>query len=590
MARIRARNVLVGGLAIVGGLGILAAAAWGLAGWAGKKRVPPVTVLEVDFERGLVEYVPDEPVARYLLSKPLVVLDVVLALERASADERVAALVARVGAARMGMAQVQEVRDAVLGFRARGKRAIAYAETFGEFGPGNAAYYLATAFDEIRLQPSGDVGLTGLVFRTPFLRGTLDKLGIVPRLGRRREYKSLPDLLTGRGYSRPHREALSRIMDSMYGQIVRGISESRKLSEEEVRRIADRGPLSAAEAAEANLVDGLAYRDEVYAQVRERAGASASFLSLSEYLDRAGRPHREGTAVALIYGVGSIRRGESRYLPAAGRFVMGPDTVAAAFRDAVEDPQVRAILFRVHSTGGSYVASDTIRREVARARGAGKPVIVSMGDVAASGGYMISLPADRIVAQPATVTGSIGVFAGKLVTAGFWNRLGVSWDEVHSAENATLWDSTQDYTPAQWERLQEMLDRIYADFTEKTAAERKLPPERVREVARGRSWTGEDARERGLVDELGGFPAALRLAREAAGIPGDAPVRLKPIPAGKPLWKRLWEGRPSGGEAASAALAELLETVRPLVRAGRDLDDGAGADGVLAVPDPASAR
>lgn len=589
MSRIRARNVLVGTLAVAGGLAILAASTWGLVRWAAKKRVPAVTVLEVDFERGLVEHVPDEPVARYLLSKPLVVLDVVLALERASADDRVAALVARVGASRMGMAQVQEVRDAVRGFRAKGKRAIAYAETFGEFGPGNAAYYLATAFDEVYLQPSGDVGLTGLIFRTPFLRGALDRLGIAPRLDRRREYKSFPNLLTEREYTRPHREALSRIMDSMYGQIVRGISESRELSEEEVRRIADRGPLPGSRAVEANLVDGLAYRDEVYAKVREAAGASARFLSLPEYLDRAGRPHRKGAAVALIYGVGSIRRGESRYLPAAGRFVMGPDTVAAAFRDAVEDPQVRAILFRVDSPGGSYVASDTIRREVARAREAGKPVIVSMGDVAASGGYMVSLPAARIVAHPATVTGSIGVFAGKLVTSGFWNRLGVSWDEVHSAENATLWASTEEYTPAQWERLQEMLDRIYGDFTEKTAAERKLSPERVREVARGRSWTGEDARKLGLVDELGGFPAALRLARETAGIPGDAPVRLKPFPGRKPLWKRLWEWRSSGGEAGSAALAELLETIRPLARVGRDLE-GDGADGVLAVPETEPAR
>ena len=585
MSFTKTRKILVGYLAVVGGLVIVGALTYGSVSWMGKKRVPPKTVLEVDFERGLVEYVPDDPVARFMLAKPQVLLDVVDALSRASEDDRVVALVARVGTARMGMAQIQEVRDAVLAFRGKGKPAIAYAETFGEFGPGNTAYYLATAFDEIYLQPSGDVSLTGLIFRTPFLRGTLDKLGVVPRVDHRREYKSLKNLLTERKYTKPHREASRRVMESMFGQIVKGISEARNLSEEEVKRIVDRGPLLGKGAVDAKLVDGLAYRDEVYARVKEKAGGDAGYLSLPDYLDRAGRPDRKGATVALIYGVGAIRRGESRYHPAMGRFFMGPDTVAAAFRAAIEDEDVRAILFRVDSPGGSYVASDTIWRETVRAREAGKPVIVSMGNAAASGGYMVSMAADRIVAQPATVTGSIGVFAGKMVTSAFWKKVGVSFDEVHTSENATLWAATEDYTPAQWARLQEILDRIYGDFTAKTERGRNLPREKVLEIAKGRAWTGEDAKSLGLVDELGGFSVALRLARKAAGIPEGAPIRVKAFPERKPLWKRTWERRPSRAEGTAAALVDILETVQPLAREAGDLGLGF-SPGVLTMPEP----
>ncbi|HEU5360334.1 MAG TPA: signal peptide peptidase SppA [Candidatus Deferrimicrobiaceae bacterium] len=565
------RKILVGFLAVIGGLVILGLLAYGGGSWIGKKRVPAKTVLEVDLERGLVEYVPDDPVARYMLAKPQVLLDVVDALSRASDDDRVVALVARVGTAGMGMAQIQEVRDAVLAFRSQGKPAIAYGETFGEFGPGNAAYYLATAFDEIYLQPSGDVSLTGLIFRSTFLRGTLDRLGVNPRVDHRQEYKSLKNLLTERKYTKPHREASRRVMESMFGQIVKGISEARNLSVEEVQRIADRGPLLGKEAADAKLVDGLAYRDEVYARMKEKAGGDAEYLSLSDYLCRAGRPHREGATVALIYGVGSIRRGASRYHPALGRFFMGPDTVAAAFRSAIEDEEVKAILFRVDSPGGSYVASDTIWRETVRAREAGKPVIVSMGNAAASGGYMVSMAANRIVAQPATVTGSIGVFAGKMVTSAFWEKVGVSFDEVHTSENATLWTATEDYTPAQWATLQKILDRIYDDFTAKTARGRNLPRERVLEIAKGRAWTGEDAKSLGLVDELGGISVALRLAREAAGISEGAPIRLKAFPERKPLWKRIWEKRSSVAEGTAAALLEVLELAQPIVREAGDL-------------------
>ncbi len=575
MADSRGRRVAVGVLAGVGALTILALLAAGAWYWKDKASVPERLVLEVDFERGVVENVPDEPVGRYLLKRFLVLRDVTEALNRAAEDRRVVGLVARVGAPGMGMAQIQEIRDAVAVFRGKGKPAIAYAETLGEFAPGNGAYYLATAFDRIYLQPSGSVGLTGLISNTSFLRGTLDKLGILPRLARRKEYKTLVNRLTEKKYTEPHREANRSILASLFGQILEGISGARTLPVEEVRSLADRGPFPGKEAVEANLVDGLAYRDEVYEKVRQTAGEDARFLDLDDYSRRVGSPPGNGETIALIYGVGGIRRGKSRYDPASGRFFLGPDTVSDAFRAAVEDKEVRAILFRVDSPGGSHVASDTIWREVVRAREAGKPVIVSMGSVAGSGGYYISMAADRIVAQPGTLTGSIGVFAGKMVTTSFWEKVGVSWDEVHTGENADMWIWTRDYNERQWERVQGVLDRIYGEFTEKAATGRRMPKEKLLEVAKGRVWTGEDAKALGLVDELGGFPAALRLAREAAGIPPETGVRVKVFPERRPRWRTLLEDLldPRRG-GASESLVRLLETVQPVVRIAEDMGIG----------------
>jgi protease-4 len=561
----------------------------GVVYWISKGDVPAKTILEVDFERGLTEYVPDDPVAQVMLAKAPLVRNVVDALKRASEDDRVVALVARVGVAKMGLAQIQEVRDAILAFRSTGKPAIAYAETFGEAGPGNGAYYFATAFNAIYLQPSGDVNLAGLISEQPFIRGTLEKLGITPRMDHRREYKALMYLFTERRYTEPQREATQRVMESYFGQIVQGIAKARGLPEDEVRALIDRGPFLGQEAMEAKLVDGLAYRDEVYAKVKEKAGAGAKLLYLSTYLERAGPPYTKGQTIALVYGVGGVQRGKSEYKPVLGSLAMGSDSVTAAFREAIEEKNVKAIVFRVDSPGGSYVASDAMWREVVRAKQAGKPVIVSMGNVAGSGGYFVSMAADKIVAQPATITGSIGVVGGKMLTAGFWEKLGVAWDEVHTNANATMWTGTHDYTPEDWTQFQDGLDRVYDDFTSKVAQGRHLPKENVLEVAKGRIWTGEDAKALGLVDELGGFPVALHLAKAAAGIPEDADIRLKVFPAEKTSVRRILEKlldrgeESSEGKVTTVALTRALQVVQSLARLAREsgfvLDSG-----VLAMP------
>jgi protease-4 len=573
------KRIVVGTLAVIGGLvvGIVVAGVLVNLFFGGSTAIPAKTILEADLEQEVREYNLDDPVIELVREPAMTVRDVVEALQHAAQDDRVVAFVARIGAVEMGLAHTQEIRDAVLAFRQAGKKAVAYAETFGEFGPGNSAYYLASAFDTIYLQPSGDVGFTGLVFESPFLKGTLEKLALTPRLDHRYEYKNFMNIFTERQYTAPHQEANQQVMASQFGQMVRGIAAARHLAETELRQRIDHGPFLGEEAVAAGLVDGLAYRDEVYGQVQEKAGEEARLLFLSQYLARAGRPHRKGTVVALIYGVGPVRRGPSGYDALSNGPAMGADTVTAAFRAAVKDEAVKAILFRVDSPGGSYVASDAIWRETQRAREAGKPVIVSMANVAGSGGYFVAMAADKIVAQPGTITGSIGVLGGKMLTADFWSQLGLSWDEVHTSTNATMWSSTHDYTPEQWARLQAWLDRVYHDFTRKVAAGRHLPIEKVLEVAKGRIWSGEDAKGLGLVDELGGFPVALRLVREALTLPADAALDLqvfpRPVSTFDALMTRLFgEDRESSEiRELTVFLTHLRRLIRPMARLAQSL-------------------
>jgi protease-4 len=564
------RRAVVVVLALLGGLALLAVVAAlvvGVVAMSSKGSVPRKTILEVDFEHGYAEYVPDDPFTAVLSGKKATVREVVEGLERAAEDERVVAVVAKVGSAPMGLARLQELRDAVAVFRKSGKPAVAWAETFGEFSAGNGAYYLATGFDHIYLQPSGDVGLTGLLAETPFVRGTLDKLGVVPRMDHRYEYKNAMNIFTEKSYTEAHKEATVSLMESQFAQLVAGIAEGRKLGEDEVRALVDRGPYLGQEAVAAKLVDGLAYRDEVYAKVREQVGVQAGLLYLDKYVARAGRSKSRGPKIALIYGVGNVTRGESGFDPLFGESSMGSDTVAGALRAATDDDQVKAILFRVDSPGGSYVASDTIWREVARAREKKKPVIVSMGDLAASGGYFVSMDADKIVAQPGTITGSIGVLAGKMYTKEMWEKIGLNWDELHTSRNSTMFSGSVDYTPEQWARFQAWLDRIYADFTGKVAQGRKLERAKVLEIAKGRVWTGAQAKGLGLVDELGGFPVALRLAKEAAKIAPGESVRLQQFPRRKsPMEALFGDSDESSEDEGTQAMVSALRVVQPLAR------------------------
>ena len=522
-------------------------------------------LLEVDLETSVVETIPPDPFAQLTMKDTPQVRDLVEALNKAADDDRVVGLIARVGQGGLGLAQLQEVRDAVMAFRSGGKPAYAFSETFGEVSTGNASYYLATAFDRIYLQQSGDVNITGLRFESQFLRGAFDKFGIEPRMDHRHEFKNAKNMFTETEMTAAHREASKSLMTSIFDEMVGGMAAGRSMEDEAFRELIAAGPFYGQEAVDKGLVDGLAYRDEVYDLLREAAGESSSLLYLNAYLERGGL-WAEGDGVALIYGVGGIARGESQFNAMSGSATMGSETVAAAFRAAVSDPDVKAILFRIDCNGGSYVASDTVLRETLRAKEAGKPVIVSMGNVAASGGYFVASAADKIVAQPSTITASIGVLGGKLVTSELWGKIGLSFDGVETSDNASMWSAIHDYDDAQWARHTAWLDRVYEDFTAKVAEGRGLSLEHVQGIAKGRVWTGAQAKELGLVDELGGFPVALGLVREALGLGEDAPIELRTFPKPRTFWEELTAEGPSSSEAAVLAAARMLESTRPMVR------------------------
>ncbi len=530
--------------------------------------LPEAVVLSIDLDQKLVEQVDDDPVAGTLLGGDLSLRDVVDALDRGARDRRVKGAVLRFGGDDLGMAQAQELRSAIARFRAAGKFTTAFAETFGEFGPGNKSYYLASVCEQVWLQPVGMVGLTGFSAEMPFARKVLEQLRVVPELLHREEYKSAMETFTERAISGPHKEMLDSLLDDLTDQLVVGLSATRKLDPLAVRRLIDRGPLLDREARDAGLIDRIGYYDEVTDEALDKAGAGgleAALVAPDEYLEAAGDPNDSGPTVALIFAVGGIGRGDGGVNPIAGGDGVGSDAVVQAFQQAVEDEDVKAILFRIDSPGGSAVASETIRRAVLQAKAAGKPVIVSMSDMAASGGYWIAMNADRIIAEPATLTGSIGVIAGKVSTAGFWDMLGITWDGVKRGQNAGIWSGITSYGPSERARVEAVLDDLYATFTRNVAEARHLAPEKVREIARGRVWTGHQALALGLVDELGDLETALRRSREAIGLTPDAPVSLEVYPRPKSQFERVVDLLTLGG----ARLRDSVRVLAPVARAVR---------------------
>jgi protease-4 len=557
------KRVLVGLLATVGVLTLLLAGGAALTAWLllpGEPELPERIVLTLDLRDGLDEAAAEDPLGLLGLAGAPTFTDVVLGLDRAARDPRVKGLLAQLNGEGPGLAQTQELRTALAQFRAQGKFAYAYADSFGEFGPGTRGYYLATAFEQIHLQPIGSLGLTGILIETPLLRGLFEKLGVEPSGDKRGAYKSAADMFLEEELTPAHKESLESLADSIDQQIRAGIGDGRALGPALVARLIDDGPYFALEAQQAGLVDRLSYWDEVVGQAEQAAGFGSELVGLADYVQASEALVEDAPVIALVQGIGQIQGGKSDHGPASG-WVMGADTVAGAIAAATDDPQVEAILFRIDSGGGSAVASETIGREVRRAVEAGKPVIASMGDVAASGGYWIAMDASKIVAGAGTLTGSIGVFAGKPVLDRFWQDIGVAWGRVQRGANADIWSTGLDYDARGRARLEAFLDRIYDAFVEGVARGRGLSEDDVVKAAQGRVWTGAQAKELGLVDELGGFTRALELAREAIGVGSDRAVELRLFPPLRPPWEQaldLLGGRGIGLDALRPSLLRWL--------------------------------
>ena len=498
-------------------------------------------------------------------------------LRKAKADPRIkAVLILPAGLQAPLWGKVQEVRDAILDFRKSGKPALAFLEYAGE-----REYSIATACTRIFLMPGASLDLNGLATYEVFLRGTLDKLGVYPDMLHIGDYKTAYNAFTEKGYTPAHREATESMTRDLYEQVVRDIAEGRKKTEADVRALIDEGPFSPEDALRVGLVDDLAYADQIDDKFKI-PGGRIERLESDEYgkvtprslgLDR-------GPRIAVVYATGVIASGKGGYSPLNGE-ILGSDTINKHIRDARSDPSVRAIILRIDSPGGSATASDAIWRElvITRDQRKDRPLVVSMSDVAASGGYWIAMAAPYIVALPGTLTGSIGVITGKFVTGGLYNKLGANIEGVSIGRHADIASPVRPFSKEEREKIESMMQDTYDEFVEKAAASRHMAPEKLDAIAQGRVWTGRQARAIGLVDELGGLDRAIAAAKQRAKIPADSSVEVVVYPPKRSVYELLSKGFQADDSAIRAivpneqdrrVLAALASPLR-LFRAGEPL-------------------
>jgi protease-4 len=488
----------------------------------------------------LQEVVPDDVVGQVLGRDASTVRGFVDSLRKAKRDPRVKSVLLVPSTLELPYwAKLQELRDAIMDFRESGKAVIAFLE----YG-GDREYYIASAADRVFLLPTSPLDLTGVVSYEIFLRGTLDKIGVYPDFLGIGDYKTAPNQLTETGFTPAHREMAESLNRDMYEQLIRGLAESRGKSAEEMRALLDEGPFLPADALRAGLVDDLAYEDQLDDRVPELASDTGRSRRIEDtdyrrigFADVGFRPR---SRIAVLYAVGTIVSGKSVFDPVNGALV-GSQTLVEQIRRVREDRSIDAIVIRIDSPGGSSIASDVIWRELAitRDQQPSRPLIASMSDLAASGGYYIAMPSHVIVAQPATLTGSIGIFTGKYVLEGAAVKVGVTKETVKSGANADIYSPFDRYSEAQREQITGYLQEFYDTFLEKAAESRKTTPDKIAAVAEGRVWTGQQAREHGLVDALGGLETAVAIAKERAGIAADEDVELIIYPPRRSLYEAL---------------------------------------------------
>lgn len=500
------------------------------------------TTLVLDLEGEIVEHNPGDVFGRLLQRGPRpTVREILESVGKATADSHVTGMVVRERDTDFGWAKGQEIRAALQRFRKSGKKLYCHL-----VDPNLREYYVATACEKVFLQPVGMLNVKGIRAEAEFFRGTLDKLGVRAELLHTGPYKTYANSFTERQFTPEHKEMTTWLMDGVYENALEGISEARGKSMDEVRALVEGGPYQAPDARKAGLIDDTLYEDQVFDLMKNQdAKKRMNRVSFSRYVDvpleDAGiRPRQR---VAIVYAVGDILHGSGGVDPLGGGPSVGSDSMGRLLRQVADDNSIKAVVLRVDSPGGDALASETIWREVSRL-GSRKPLVVSMSDVAASGGYYISAVGAPIVADPSTITASIGVVSGKVSIRDLYAKLGITKDMVYRGPNATLDSDYTSYTPQQMRLAQTQMDGIYQAFLKRVADARKMTVEEVHAIGQGRVFTGEQARQRKLVDELGGLERAVEVAKLKAGIPAAEPVRWVPYPAPRTLFEILMEKAP----------------------------------------------
>jgi len=548
-------------LVVLIGLAVLVAAL--------RHREPPIadnSVLTLRVAGELPDYVPDDPLRKILGGPDQSLSNLVLQFKKAKVDKRIKAILLTVDMSAVGWGKSEEIRDAIADFRSSGKPVYAYMEFATD-----KEYYIASACDKVYLAPPGELFINGLAADVMFFRGSLDKLGIYPDMIQMGKYKTAVETFTRKDMSDANREFMNSLLDDLFNRYVEAIAKARGKSPEDVRAIIDNAPYSSAKAKEIGLIDGVAYRDELEKELKTKLGYKdsdeLSLIRSSAYneVESESLGLDKGEKIAVIYATGDIGSGRSDQSP-GGNQSIGSDTLSKALNDARDDKTIKAIVIRVDSPGGSGLASDIIWHAVESAK-AKKPVVISMSDVAASGGYYIAAGANKIIAQPSTITGSIGVFAGKPVVKGLYDWLGISNEYILRGKQAGMFRESEKFTPEERAKFEDLIKRMYYDeFVPKVAKGRNKSPEYVDSIAQGRVWTGAQGKERGLVDEFGGLDRAVEVAAELAKIPKDKGVHRVILPYPRTFIQELMS---SGDDQTSlktkqqrAVLATLPEDAR----------------------------
>ena len=555
----------------------------------GRTSVPENSVLILDVSGSLPDYSADDPLARaFGMGEPQSFSNLLLQLRKAKVDSRVGAVLLDINFPGIGWGKADELRDAIKDFRASGKPIYSYME----IGM-NKEYYIAAATDKVFLAPAGDLYINGLAGQAMFYRGSLDKLGIEPEFIKIGKYKNAPDQYTRKEMSEEQREVTNAILDEYFTNLTNAIAEARNKTPEDVKGIIDNAPYHAKQALELGLIDGAFYKNQVYDELKNRLGYKAE----DELRTVSGSAYKEitpeslnlntGERIAVVYASGAINIGSSQKSPLGGETV-GSDTIVRAVNAAAKDDTIKAIILRVDSPGGSALASDLMWNAIEEAKKK-KPVVVSMADVAASGGYYIACNANKIVAEPNTITGSIGVFMGKPNVKGLYDWMGFSSEYILRGKNAGIFRETENWTDDERKKMESQTNIIYFDdFIPKVAQGRNKTPEEVNNLGQGRVWTGTQAKQNGLIDEFGGLEKAISIAKELAQIPADKEVKRVAFPEAQTLLQTIFSGNAlvkSREQATQEAIVETLpEDARRALRYASLFDQMKRGETMLIMP------
>lgn len=576
---------ILGGVVLVAVIGIAVLVA---SFRRGEPSIRDNSVLTLRVAGPLPDYSPDDPFKKIFGGPDQSLSGLVMQFKKAKVDKRIKAILLDVNMSGVGWGKAEELRDAITDFRSSGKPVYAFIE----FGL-NKEYYIATACDKIIVPPPGQLFINGLAADVMFFRGSLDKLGIYPDIYQIGKYKSVGDTFTQKQMTDAHREYINSLLDDLFNRYVNAIAQARHKTPDEVRALIDNAPYNAIKAREAGLIDEALYRDDVEKQFKKMFGykETDAFVAVrgSDYKDVSPESLglNKGERIAVIYASGDIGSGSSQNSPSGDQSI-GSDTVAKALNDAAADKSLKAIVLRVDSPGGSGLASDIIWHAV-EAANKQKPVVVSMSDVAASGGYYISASASKIIAQPSTITGSIGVVAGKPVMRGFYDWLGISNEYVLRGKTAGMFRETEKFSDEERVKFEEWIKTTYyQDFVPKVAKGRQKDPQYIDSIAQGRVWTGQQAKDRGLVDEFGGLDKAIEVAKQLAKIPADKGVERVILPYPQTFLQQLMSGSNENAntqvEQQRAVFAALPEDARRALRYMALLDRMKNGESMLLMP------